>query len=62
MDVNRAKHILEMKDTVPVQLDGEQPVWIESVDVANGMATVQVGTNPTNTETVSVDRLKEPQQ
>ncbi|CAH8718282.1 H-type small acid-soluble spore protein [Paenibacillus thiaminolyticus] len=62
MDVHRAKHILEMKDTVPVQLDGEQPVWIESVDVANGMATVQVGTNPANTETVSVDRLKEPQQ
>ncbi|CAH8772948.1 H-type small acid-soluble spore protein [Paenibacillus dendritiformis] len=62
MDVQRAKHILEMKDTVPVQLDGEQPVWIESVDVANGMATVQVGNNPLNTETVAVDRLKEPQQ
>lgn len=62
MDVQRVKHILEMKDTVPVQLDGEQPVWIESVDVANGMATVQVGNNPLNTETVAVDRLKEPQQ
>lgn len=46
MDAHRAKHILEMKDTVPVQLDGEQPVWIESVDVANGMATVQVGKQP----------------
>lgn len=62
MDVQRAKHILEMKDTVPVQLDGEQPVWIESVDAANGMATVQVGNNPLNTETVAVDRLKEPHQ
>ncbi|EJW19069.1 small acid-soluble spore protein H family [Paenibacillus alvei DSM 29] len=59
MDANRAKQILEMKDTVPVRLDGEQSVWIESVDVANSMATVQVGTNPLNTQTVSVDRLVE---
>jgi H-type small acid-soluble spore protein len=60
VDAYRARHILEMEDMVPVHLDGEQPVWIESVDVANEMATVQVGSNPLNTETVSVDRLIEP--
>lgn len=59
MDAERAKQIYEMKDTVPVLLDGEQSVWIENVDIANGMATVQVGTRPTNTETVSVERLQE---
>ncbi|MCG7408953.1 H-type small acid-soluble spore protein [Paenibacillus sp. ACRRX] len=59
MNAERAKQIYEMKDTVPVKLDGEQSVWIEHVDTANGMATVQVGANPTNTETVSVERLIE---
>ncbi|WP_195574339.1 H-type small acid-soluble spore protein [Paenibacillus sp. 1001270B_150601_E10] len=59
MDAERAKQIYEMKDTVPVLLDGEQSVWIENVDIANRMATVQVGTRPTNTETVSVERLQE---
>jgi small acid-soluble spore protein H (minor) len=29
------------------------------VDQQNGMATVQVGSRPTNTMTVNVDRLKE---
>lgn len=60
MKAERAKQIYEMKDTVEVKLDGEQSVWIENVDVANQMATVQVGSNPTNTHTVSVDRLMEP--
>lgn len=59
MDVQRAKQILEMTDTVPVHLDSGDSVWIESVDVANKMATVQVGTDPLNTQTVSVDRLQE---
>ncbi|MBN3523429.1 H-type small acid-soluble spore protein [Paenibacillus apiarius] len=59
MDVSRAKQILEMTDTVPVRLDNDHPVWIESVDEANEMATVQVGTNPMNTHTVSVGRLVE---
>ncbi|MGZ9583849.1 H-type small acid-soluble spore protein [Paenibacillus marinisediminis] len=59
MDAERAKQIYEMKDTVEVRLDGEQSVWIENVDEANGMATVQVGTNPVNTRTVNVDRLVE---
>ncbi|MEF2248624.1 MULTISPECIES: H-type small acid-soluble spore protein [unclassified Paenibacillus] len=59
MKAERAKTILEMKDTVPVKLDGEHSVWIESVDMANEMATVQVGTNPLNTQTVAVNRLEE---
>ena len=59
MKVERAKNILEMKETVPVKLDGEHSVWIESVDVANEMATVQVGNNPLNTHTVAVNRLEE---
>ena len=60
MKAERAKTILEMKDTVPVKLDGEHSVWIESVDMANEMATVQVGNNPLNTQTVAVNRLEEP--
>jgi len=58
MDAKRAKAIYDSKDTIAVSLDGE-PVWIEHVDEANGMATVQVGSDPLNTHTVSVDRLKE---
>ncbi|MBD8498310.1 H-type small acid-soluble spore protein [Paenibacillus arenosi] len=59
MNVNRAKEIYDSSSNFVVQLDGEHSVWIESVDVANGMATVQVGTNPADTQTVSVERLKE---
>ncbi|MWC30396.1 H-type small acid-soluble spore protein [Paenibacillus sp. MMS18-CY102] len=58
MDIQRAKQIYESSATIGVQLEGE-PVWIESVDEANGMATVQVGGTPQNTHTVSVDRLVE---
>ena len=58
MDVQRALDIYNDEDMIAVQLDGE-PVWIEHVDKANGMATVQVGSRPTNTHTVSVDRLVE---
>ena len=59
MKAERAQQIYEMKDTVGVKLDGEHPVWIENVDLANAMATVKVGTNPINTHTVSVERLVE---
>ncbi len=59
MKADRAREIYESKDTIAVQLDGEQSVWIENVDVANGVATVQVGGNPINTQTVNVDRLHE---
>lgn len=58
MDAKRAKAIYDSKDTIVVSLDGK-PVWIEHVDEANGMATVQVGSDPLNTHTVSVDRLEE---
>ncbi|ANY74565.1 H-type small acid-soluble spore protein [Paenibacillus ihbetae] len=58
MDVQRAVEIFESKDTYKVKLEGE-PVWIEHVDQQNGMATVQVGSRPTNTQTVKVDRLEE---
>ncbi|WP_310551455.1 H-type small acid-soluble spore protein [Paenibacillus glufosinatiresistens] len=58
MDVQRAQDILNSRDNIAVKLDGE-PVWIEQVDAANGMATVQVGSRPTNTHTVGVDRLEE---
>ena len=61
MDVQRAQDIFDSKDTIAVHLDGE-PVWIEDVDKANGMATVQVGSRPTNTHTVGVDRLEEQKQ
>lgn len=59
MNAQRAQQIYDSKDTIAVQLDGEQSVWIENVDVANGMATVQVGAKPTNTQTVFVERLHE---
>lgn len=58
MNTERAKQIFESKDMIAVKLEG-QPVWIEEVDEANGMATVQVGQKPTNVQTVAVDRLKE---
>ncbi|MFC4776126.1 H-type small acid-soluble spore protein [Paenibacillus sp. GCM10023252] len=58
MDTARAKEIYHSDTNVAVHLLGE-PVWIEHVDEANGMATVQVGSNPLDTQTVSVDRLEE---
>lgn len=58
MDVKRAQDIYSSNETVDVHLDGE-PVWIEHVDAENGMATVQVGSRPTNTHTVGVERLEE---
>ncbi|GGF83186.1 hypothetical protein GCM10010912_30400 [Paenibacillus albidus] len=58
MDVKRAQDIYKSKETIAVHLDGE-PVWIEHVDADNGMATVQVGSRPTNTHTIAVDRLEE---
>ncbi|MEC0175289.1 H-type small acid-soluble spore protein [Paenibacillus favisporus] len=58
MDARRALDIYQAKDTIPVNLEGV-PVWIEKVDVDNGVATVQVGTRPTDTQTVNVERLQE---
>ncbi|WP_123041881.1 H-type small acid-soluble spore protein [Cohnella candidum] len=60
MNAERAQQIYDSKDTIPVHLDNGQSVWIEKVDQANGVATVQVGTNPINTQTVAVERLHEP--
>ncbi|RKP53209.1 H-type small acid-soluble spore protein [Cohnella endophytica] len=59
MNAQRAQEIYESSDRIAVQLDDGQSVWIEKVDVANGVATVQVGQSPTNTQTVDVERLKE---
>ncbi|MCM3786657.1 H-type small acid-soluble spore protein [Neobacillus mesonae] len=59
MDANRAKAIFEAKESIAVKLDGEQPIWIEHVDMENKMATVQIGNSPLETHTVSVDRLVE---
>lgn len=58
MDLERAINIFQSEDTYKVKLEGE-PVWIEEIDRENGMATVQVGSRPTNTITVSVQRLEE---
>ncbi|OKP74527.1 spore protein [Paenibacillus helianthi] len=58
MNIQRAKEIYASEDMISVHLDGE-PVWIEHVDSDNGMATVQVGSRPTNTHTVGVERLEE---
>lgn len=58
MDMDRAWNIFKSDDTFKVKLEGE-PVWIEHIDQANGMATVQVGSRPTNTVTVNVERLEE---
>jgi len=59
MNTERAKEIYESSENIAVQLDNGESVWIEKVDVANGVATVQVGQKPTNTQTVGVERLKE---
>ncbi|MFC3801762.1 H-type small acid-soluble spore protein [Cohnella sp. GCM10012308] len=58
MNTQRAKQIFDSKDTIAVKLEGKS-VWIEEVDEANGMATVQVGQKPTDVQTVAVDRLSE---
>jgi len=59
MNAKRAQEIYEAKETIAVRLDNGEPVWIEHVDVANGVATVQVGSNPRNTLTVATERLSE---
>ena len=59
MNAERALEIFQSKDMIPVHLDDGQSVWIEKVDTANGVATVQVGSNPANTQTVAVERLHE---
>jgi small acid-soluble spore protein H (minor) len=59
MNAQRAKEIYESSENIAVRLDDGQPVWIEKVDVENGVATVQVGQSPTDTQTVGVERLKE---
>ena len=59
MNIERAREIFDAKDTIPVRLDSGEPVWIENVDDAGGVATVQVGTNPLNTQTVAVERIHE---
>ncbi|XID92856.1 H-type small acid-soluble spore protein [Paenibacillaceae bacterium WGS1546] len=58
MKPHRAKEIFESADRIEVKLDGT-PVWIEKVDVDNGVATVQVGQSPTDVQTVGVERLTE---
>lgn len=60
MKAERAQEIFESKDRIAVRLDEGPDVWIENVDISNGMATVQIGQSPLNTQTVSVDRLSEP--
>ncbi len=59
MDAQRAKEIYESADNFKVRLDSGEPVWIEDVDVAGGVATVQVGQSPTVVRTVGVEKLEE---
>jgi small acid-soluble spore protein H (minor) len=59
VNAERAREIYESKDMIPVQLDDGRSVWIEKVDTSDGVATVQVGTDPGNTQTVDVERLRE---
>ncbi|MFD0621048.1 H-type small acid-soluble spore protein [Paenibacillus sp. GCM10027629] len=59
MDARRAQEIYKSQDTIAVKLDTGESVWIENVDEANQMATVQIGSRPTDTQTVSVERLSE---
>ncbi|MEW5763154.1 MAG: H-type small acid-soluble spore protein [Bacillota bacterium] len=40
MDFTRAQQIIAADETIEVLLNGT-PVWIESLDAANGMATVR---------------------
>ncbi|MCR2806140.1 H-type small acid-soluble spore protein [Paenibacillus soyae] len=58
MEAARAKEILESKDTYAVKLEGDS-VWIENVDVARGTATVTVGHNQSDVQTVDCGRLEE---
>ncbi len=58
MKTERVKEIFQSKDTFAVNLGGES-VWIEEVDEASGMATVQIGSDPQRTATVAIDQLQE---
>jgi small acid-soluble spore protein H (minor) len=63
MNAQRAQEIYDSSDRIEVHLDEDgDSVWIEKVDVANGVATVQVGPKPVQTMTVGVERLIEKQQ
>lgn len=62
MKAERALEIYNSSDNFEVHLDEDgTSVWIEKVDVANGVATVQVGPKPVQVLTVGVERLKERQ-
>jgi small acid-soluble spore protein H (minor) len=62
VNAQRAQEIYESSDRFEVHLDEDgDSVWIENVDVANGVATVQVGPKPVQTMTVGVERLVEKQ-
>jgi small acid-soluble spore protein H (minor) len=59
VNAERAQEIFDAEHTIAVHLDDGRPVWIEKVDPDGGVATVQVGSNPGNTQTVAVERLHE---
>jgi small acid-soluble spore protein H (minor) len=63
MNAERALEIYNSSDNFEVHLDEDgTSVWIENVDIANGVATIQVGPKPVQTMTVGVERLKEKQK
>jgi small acid-soluble spore protein H (minor) len=63
VNTERARQIYESTDMFEVHLDSSDgpTVWIENVDDANGMATVQLGAKPTDVQTVAINRLLEKQ-
>lgn len=58
MDVTRAQEIIESKQIVQVQLQG-QPVWIDSVDAGRATATVHTEGKQVEPQTVRVEELNE---
>jgi small acid-soluble spore protein H (minor) len=58
MDVQRAREILSVDDTIHVELSGV-PVWIDSVDSKEKTAKIHVQDNPSDARTVAVQELKE---
>ncbi|CAM3623823.1 H-type small acid-soluble spore protein [Marinicrinis lubricantis] len=58
MQAERAVQILQSPDNIGVQLEG-QSVWIDSVDLETGEATVHRTDSPEHSQVVPASQLKE---
>lgn len=60
MNLDRACEILQSKEVYDVYYNGT-PVWIDSIDVKRGAASIHEGEDAGNKKEVPVEELKETQ-